>query len=115
MVRNADQLVEVFRLGPGLTMAKPLAEISSPDLSVPTTAAVQAGRLWVVNARFGIPPTTIGSPRCRPGSAQTCANRHHRSGGSDAMPAAVSRSSARNRRAISRFLGDQFDPGRRRT
>jgi sugar lactone lactonase YvrE len=54
LVRNADQLVEVFRLGPGLTTAKPLAEISSPDLSVPTTAAVQAGRLWVVNARFGI-------------------------------------------------------------
>jgi len=55
VVRNTDQLVEVFRLGPGLTAAKPLAEISSPDLSVPTTAAVQAGRLWVVNARFGIP------------------------------------------------------------
>ena len=39
----------------GPDTARPLAEISSPDLSVPTTAAVQAGRLWVVNARFGIP------------------------------------------------------------
>ena len=55
VVRNSDQLVEVFRLGPGLTSATPLAELTSPDLSVPTTAAVQAGRLWVVNARFGIP------------------------------------------------------------
>ena len=27
------------------------------DLSVPTTAAVQAGSLWVANARFGIPTT----------------------------------------------------------
>ena len=54
VVRNSDQLVEVFRLGPGLTSATPLAELTSGDLSVPTTAAVQAGRLWVVNARFGI-------------------------------------------------------------
>ena len=53
VVRNS-QLVEVFRLGPGLTSATPLAELTSGDLSVPTTAAVQAGRLWVVNARFGI-------------------------------------------------------------
>jgi sugar lactone lactonase YvrE len=57
VVRNANQLVEVFRLGPGLMSALPLGELTSPDLSVPTTAAVQAGRLWVVNARFGIPTT----------------------------------------------------------
>ena len=54
VVRNADQLVEVFRLGLRLRTAKPLGQLKSPDLSVPTTAAVQAGRLWVVNARFGI-------------------------------------------------------------
>lgn len=57
VVRNANQLVEVFRLGPGLTSAAPLGEITSSDLSVPTTGAVQAGRLWVVNARFGISTT----------------------------------------------------------
>jgi hypothetical protein len=61
VVRNANELgagaVEVFRLGPGLTSARPRGELTSLDLSVPTTGAVQAGRLWVVNARFGIPTT----------------------------------------------------------
>jgi hypothetical protein len=56
-VRNANQLVEVFRLGAGLASATPLGQLTSADLSVPTTGAVQAGRLWVVNARFGIPTT----------------------------------------------------------
>ena len=55
VVRNASQVVEVFRLGPGLTSATPLGQITDEDnLSVPTTAAFQAGALWVVNARFGI-------------------------------------------------------------
>jgi sugar lactone lactonase YvrE len=54
VVRNTDQIVEVFRLGADLTSATPLGELTSTDLSVPTTAAFQAGRLWVVNARFGI-------------------------------------------------------------
>jgi hypothetical protein len=57
VVRNANQLVQVFRLGAGLTSATPLGQLTSADLSVPTTAAVQAGSLWVVNARFGIPTT----------------------------------------------------------
>jgi len=57
VVRNANQLVEVFRLGPGLTSASPLGQLTSTDLSVPTTGAVKAGSLWVVNARFGIPTT----------------------------------------------------------
>ena len=56
VVRNQDQVIEVFRLGAGLASATPLAELTG-DLSVPTTAAIQAGRLWVVNARFGIPTT----------------------------------------------------------
>ena len=59
VVRNRDHLIEVFRLGPGLASAVPLgtlppAGFPPEDLSVPTTVAVQAGRLWVVNARFGI-------------------------------------------------------------
>jgi hypothetical protein len=57
VVRNADQRVEVFRLGAGLATARPLGALTSSDLSVPTTGAIQAGRLWVVNARFGIPTT----------------------------------------------------------
>ena len=62
VVRNRDHLIEVFRLGPGLASAVPLGTLPPigfpPELlSVPTTAAVQAGRLWVVNARFGITTT----------------------------------------------------------
>ncbi|MFL5645129.1 MAG: superoxide dismutase [Chloroflexota bacterium] len=57
VVRNANQVVEVFRLGGDLTSARPLGELTSTGLSVPTTAAFKAGRLWVVNARFGIPTT----------------------------------------------------------
>jgi sugar lactone lactonase YvrE len=57
VVRNANQLVQVFRLGARLTSAIPRGTLTSSELSVPTTAAVQAGRLWVVNARFGIPTT----------------------------------------------------------
>ena len=56
VVRNTDQRVEVFRLAPEYTATWP-ETLTSPDLSVPTTAAGQAGRLWVVNARFGIPTT----------------------------------------------------------
>jgi len=58
VVRNQNQLVQVFRLGPKLKTATPLGQLTDPDLSVPTTAAVQAGRLWAVNARFGLPPAT---------------------------------------------------------
>ena len=57
VVRNFDQRVEVFRLGAGLASARPLGTLTSSDLSVPTTGAIQAGRLWVVNARFGISTT----------------------------------------------------------
>lgn len=56
VVRNQDQVIEAFKLGSGLATATPLAELTG-NLSVPTTAALQAGRLWVVNARFGIPTT----------------------------------------------------------
>ena len=61
VVRNANEFgvgaVEIFRIQPGLTSARPRGELTSSDLSVPTTGAVQAGRLWVVSARFGIPTT----------------------------------------------------------
>ena len=54
VVRNQDHLVQVFRLNWWLTSATPRGTLTDPSLSVPTTAAFQAGRLWVVNARFGI-------------------------------------------------------------
>jgi len=57
VVRNQDQVVEMFRLNGPLTSATPFGTLESSSLSVPTTAALQAGRLWVVNARFGIPTT----------------------------------------------------------
>ena len=57
VVRNQNQLVQVFRLNWRLTSATPRGTLTDPSLSVPTTAALQAGRLWVVNARFGVPTT----------------------------------------------------------
>jgi len=57
VVRNQNHLVQVFRLNWSLTSATPRGTLTDPSLSVPTTAALQAGRLWVVNARFGIPTT----------------------------------------------------------
>ena len=56
VVRNAG-LVQVFRLSGRLSSAIPRGTLTSSELSVPTTGAIQAGRLWVVNARFGIPTT----------------------------------------------------------
>ncbi|MDQ2965469.1 MAG: superoxide dismutase [Chloroflexota bacterium] len=59
VVRNTNK-VSVFRLGSRLLSAEFLVDLSAPSLDVPTTAALQAGRLWVVNARFGtaMTPTT---------------------------------------------------------
>lgn len=57
VVRNQLNLVAVLRLSHGLGHARFVGEISSPDLSVPTTATATLGALWVVNARFGTPPT----------------------------------------------------------
>ena len=50
-------LVTVVRLGARLASGVVLGEITDPGLDVPTTATVAAGRLWVVNARFGTGPT----------------------------------------------------------
>jgi hypothetical protein len=57
VVRNQDQIVEVFKLGHRVRTAKFVGNLPSTGLSIPTTAAFQAGSLWVVNARFGIPTT----------------------------------------------------------
>jgi hypothetical protein len=50
-------VVTVVRLGARLASGVVLGEITDPGLDVPTTANVAAGRLWVVNARFGTGPT----------------------------------------------------------
>ena len=59
MVRNQINTVAVLRLGSALRKARLVGEITAAAgvLSVPTTATVTLGALWVVNARFGTPPT----------------------------------------------------------
>jgi hypothetical protein len=52
VVRNADNLVTVVRLGAHLASGIVLGDITDPGLDIPTTATVAAGRLWAVNARF---------------------------------------------------------------
>jgi hypothetical protein len=34
-----------------------LGDLTAPSLDIPTTATVDAGRLWVTNLRFTTPPT----------------------------------------------------------
>lgn len=57
VVRNQLNLVAVLKLSNSSRHARLVGEITSPDLSVPTTATTALGALWVVNARFGTPPT----------------------------------------------------------
>jgi hypothetical protein len=54
VVRNTDNLVARFSIRGGAVV--PLGTQVSAALDVPTTAAVVAGQLWVVNARFTTPP-----------------------------------------------------------
>jgi len=56
VVRNFDNLVTVVRLQSNLARGVVLGDITSPDLDIPTTATVAAGRLWAVNARFSTTP-----------------------------------------------------------
>jgi sugar lactone lactonase YvrE len=58
VVRNRDDLVVRLQVGPDLLTAKPTGELTGAT-DVPTTATFVAGRLYVVNARFGTDnPTT---------------------------------------------------------
>ena len=52
VVRNRDNVVVSLRLGPDLLTAVPTGELRGAT-DVPTTATFSAGRLYVVNARFG--------------------------------------------------------------
>ncbi len=54
VVRNRDNLVVPLRLSGDLLQARAAASLSG-DTDVPTTVTAVAGRLYVVNARFGNP------------------------------------------------------------
>lgn len=56
VVQNFFDKVAVFRLGALLQSATHLGDLTSAGLDIPTTAAISAGRLWAVNARFTTPP-----------------------------------------------------------
>jgi sugar lactone lactonase YvrE len=54
VVRNRLNLIAVVKLDGPLTSGRVVAEITDPDFDVPTTLTFTAGRLYTVNARFGI-------------------------------------------------------------
>lgn len=60
VVRNQEELVAVLDLNDRLTKAllkRKLKEPTEEVWDIPTTAALQKGNLWIVNARFGTEPT----------------------------------------------------------
>jgi sugar lactone lactonase YvrE len=54
VVRNQNNLIAVVKLSGSLARGRVVAELTDPDLDVPTTLAFTAGHLYTVNARFGI-------------------------------------------------------------
>jgi sugar lactone lactonase YvrE len=54
VVRNQNNLIAVVKLSRSLSRGRVAAELTDPDLDVPTTLAFTAGRLYTVNARFGV-------------------------------------------------------------
>jgi hypothetical protein len=54
VVQNFDNKVAVLHLSRHLTSARFVRDLTSPSLDVPTAATFAAGRLWAVNARFGV-------------------------------------------------------------
>lgn len=57
VVRNELNLVAVVRLSGDLSRGRVVDEITSPDFEVPTTVGRTGGRLYVIQARFGVAPT----------------------------------------------------------
>ncbi len=55
VVRNVLDRIVVVQLDGPLTRGRVVTELTDPDLDVPTTITFTAGRLYAVNARFGIP------------------------------------------------------------
>jgi len=56
VVRNQRNLIAVVKLSRSLSSGRVVAELTDPDLDVPTTIAFTAGHLYAVNARFGTAP-----------------------------------------------------------
>jgi sugar lactone lactonase YvrE len=56
VVRNRLNLIAVVRLTRSQGSGRVVAELTDPDLDVPTTVTFTAGRLYAVNARFGTAP-----------------------------------------------------------
>jgi sugar lactone lactonase YvrE len=57
VVRNDIDVVSVVELSPDFSSGEIVNQISSPLFRVPTTIAGFGNALYVVNSRFGIPPT----------------------------------------------------------
>ncbi len=57
VVQNDQNKVGVVRLSLDLRSGDYAGAITDPDLDVPTTATLNSGFLWAVNARFDTPPT----------------------------------------------------------
>jgi hypothetical protein len=76
VVRGFSNLVSVVRLSGDLTAGHIVRDITDPDLDIPTTITVAAGRLWVVNARFTTPP----GPDVHYWITQLPAHRRHQHG-----------------------------------
>jgi hypothetical protein len=57
VVQNAFNQVAVIRLSPDYSSGEVTDLITSPLFRVPTTIAGFGSKLYVVNARFGTPPT----------------------------------------------------------
>jgi outer membrane protein assembly factor BamB len=56
VVQNRLDTVARIQLSGDLRSGVLTASLTDPDLDIPTTATVAAGRLYAVNARFGTPP-----------------------------------------------------------
>ena len=57
VVQNQLNVVAKIAVASNMRNGRIVRRISSPDFDVPTTAALQDSRLYVVNARFGTTPT----------------------------------------------------------
>jgi sugar lactone lactonase YvrE len=55
VVQNQLNQVAVIKLDPGLTSGRLVTRVTDPNFSIPTTIDDLGRRLYVVNARFGIP------------------------------------------------------------
>lgn len=60
VVRNRANLIAKLQLSDDLLSGQLVRELTNPNFDIPSTAALQRGQLWAVNARFGtaVPPET---------------------------------------------------------